>query len=131
MRPDFTLPMNNLAVFRRQERNYQAALDMLKHAVALRPNFEEAWLNLGLTYIDIQNYPAALNAVHMGLELDPAGRQPFAYIGHYALGICAEHMGDPARAQRELMLALRNHPNFWKRGRSCKTSKKATADERR
>ncbi len=112
MRPDFTLPMNNLAVYRRQERNYEAALGMLQRAVALRPNFEEAWLNLGLTYLDIQNYPAALNAFHSGLELDPAGRQPFAYIGHYGLGVCAEHMGDPARAQRELEIALRNHPNF-------------------
>jgi tetratricopeptide (TPR) repeat protein len=112
MRPDFTLPMNNLAVYRRQERNYPAALEMLKRAVGLRPNFEEAWLNLGLTYIDLQDYPAALNAAHMGLELDPAGRQPFAYMGHYILGVCAEHMGDPGRAERELTLALRNHPNF-------------------
>ena len=112
MRPDFTLPMNALAVYRRWERNYPAALDLLNRAVSLRPNFEEAWLNLSLTYIDVGNYPAALNAVHMGLELDPAGRQPFAYIGHYALGICAEHMGDPARAQRELTVALRDHPNF-------------------
>jgi tetratricopeptide (TPR) repeat protein len=112
MSPDFTLPMNNLAVFLRQRQNYQAALNMLKRAVALRPNFEEAWINLGLTYIDVQNYPAALNALHLGLELDPAGRQPFAYIGHYGLGVCAEHMGDLARAQRELTLALRNHPDF-------------------
>ncbi len=112
MRPDFTLPMNNLAVFRRQERNYQAALDMLKRAVGLRPNFEEAWINLGLTYIDVQNYPEALHALHMGMELDPAGRQPFVYIGHYGLGVCYARLGDLVRAEGELTLALRDHPNF-------------------
>jgi len=112
MRPDFTLPMNNLAVFRRQERNYQAALEMLKRAVGLRPNFEEAWINLGLTYIDVQNYPAALHALHMGLKLDPSGRQPFVYIGHYGLGVCYAHLGDLARAEEELTLALRDHPSF-------------------
>jgi protein O-mannosyl-transferase len=112
MRPDFTLPMNNLARFRRQERNYQAALQMLKRAVDLRPDFEEAWINLGLTYIDVQDYPAAFHALQMGLQLDPPGRQPFVYIGHYGLGVCYARMGDLTRAEKELTLALRDHPNF-------------------
>jgi tetratricopeptide (TPR) repeat protein len=88
-----------------QAADFSGALRDYKEAVAADPTCYEASLGLGLTEIDLRDYPAALEALHRAL-----GLQGDSVEAHYAFAWTLQKRGYVLDAVRELGKFVEQHP---------------------
>ncbi len=102
--PDSLFVKHNLAVALCAQNEYDEAKALLESVCAEAPHLACVWHNLGLTYQQEGDLPAAETAFALALELerDPAGASEI----HAALGRIAEMKGDLNGARRHLLYAI-------------------------
>jgi tetratricopeptide (TPR) repeat protein len=76
-----------------EERDPVAAIDAYRRSLRLRPDFTEAWINLGRLFAESSDGDAARDCFKSALDLDPA--EATAY---YNLGVLAQDAGKEAEA---------------------------------
>ncbi|MGF1492418.1 MAG: tetratricopeptide repeat protein [Microcoleaceae cyanobacterium] len=69
--PDFTEAWNRRAVLYYVTRRYRKALEDCKVVLTLNPKHFGALHGMGLCYLALEEYPAALRAFHQALEVQP------------------------------------------------------------
>lgn len=91
------------ALILQHQQDFVGAERKYKDFLHRQPEHAEAWLNLGLLYYQVQNYPDAKTAIQNSLELDDS--QAFAY---YILGLVLEkaNIFDEAVLTYEMAIAL-------------------------
>ncbi len=104
-KPDAAYPLYIRAKIHSQNSETSQAAALLDKAVAVRPDFAEAWSDLGQARKTLQNDSAALTAFQRSVELDPANA-----ISQYRLGAEFLRQGDPHRAVEHLQQAFRLNP---------------------
>lgn len=80
----------------------QVSPEFWRQALASRPDDAQLWMKLGLAYLQQQQAPQALEALHQGLQ-----RAPQEAEFHYLLGLVLEHLGQGAQAHRAYVQFLR------------------------
>jgi tetratricopeptide (TPR) repeat protein len=92
-------------IYRQQDSPLEAAKDF-EQAIKLRPNYEEAYLELGMTRADLGNDAGALPAFEKAVSLAPedAGAR-------YQLGTAYLRAGQPQAAAEHLRAAARMQPD--------------------
>lgn len=61
--------------------DYAEAISHLRRATDLKPEYLEAWSDLGKTYTTMQDYEAAIPALERALELSPGNEGLIGYLG--------------------------------------------------
>jgi Flp pilus assembly protein TadD len=74
--------------------NVRRAEELLSKAVALNPQFDEAYLQLGILHEHKGEYRKAIEELERAVEFDPALTQ-----GYFQLGVAYRHAGDTTRAE--------------------------------
>jgi type IV pilus assembly protein PilF len=86
-----------------QQRNYNVALDELRQALALDPNFAPAYGMLGLVYMDLNDRPRADESFQRALRLAPGDSD---LLNNYGWYLC--QTGRYPQAIDQFLRALRN-----------------------
>jgi Flp pilus assembly protein TadD len=82
--------------------DFHAATTELRQAVALSPEYAEAWAELGFTYLQREEYAAARHALERSLALDPD-----SFRAGLSLLMLYQRTGDPrADAQADRVRKL-------------------------
>ena len=63
------------------------AIDGFRHAVSLKPNFAEAYSQLGIAYRLLRKYPEAIEALTRAIELRPDDVEARYNLGRAYLGV--------------------------------------------
>ena len=86
-----------------QEQNDDArAVDILATVVVRFPDFANAHLALGSSFLKLKNYPRAKQELELAVQLNPD--EPKA---HYNLALLYARLKDPERAQKEMQIVER------------------------
>ena len=54
-----------------KKKSYTKAINELKEAISIDPQFKEAYFNLGLAYLRLGRFDDAKNAANDALQIDP------------------------------------------------------------
>ena len=84
-----------------------AAIDAYRRALRLRPDYTEAWINLGRLFAESGDADAAQDCFRSAIELDPADATAF-----YNLGVIAQDAGKEADAIALYRRALELDPQL-------------------
>jgi cytochrome c-type biogenesis protein CcmH/NrfG len=80
--PDFLAILSGeLAYDLTKSGEYEMAIRAGQKAVALKPDYESAWVNLGVAYVMLQNYADALGAQKNAIRLRPDDAKAWAGLG--------------------------------------------------
>lgn len=99
-----------LAEAYRMQGRTKLAEDSLDEALRLRPDFQEARLNLSALYIQMDRYEESIAQSHMLLQ-DPTFPVPWKALTNQ--GWAELQLGRLADARRTLELAVQYHENYW------------------
>lgn len=105
-KPDFAYAHFQLAYAYTALKRMEAARGEYERAISLDPKMAEAYLNLGLLFLDKQQYAAAVVPLRKTVELLPAQSRPRSL-----LGVALDRSGDEAGAAESFEAALRLDPN--------------------
>lgn len=83
-----------------QLKNFPLAIELLRRAVALRPDFVDAWTDLGTALNQTYQKEASIGAFETALGLDDS-----RWMTHYNLGVVYLETGNAVAARRELQRA--------------------------
>ena len=109
IKPDYTM-FNNLANMYREQNNTNDAIQYYQQAIALNPNYAEAYNNLGVSFQDIKEYGAAIESYQKALQLKPDYAEAF---GNIANTLKSEHKLEAALAYYDKALTLKpDNPDF-------------------
>lgn len=86
---------------------YQEAVDSLQHAINLKPNYSEAYLNLGNIYTYLGNYEGAVQAYKNVIRIKP----DFA-VAYFNLGVAYGWLGDRDGEISSYKEAVRIRPSY-------------------
>ncbi len=87
------------------KKEYDKSVKNFNEAVELKPNFAEAFNNLGYCYRKLDNLPQSLNAYHKALEIQPEFPQAREYLGETFLAMDSLHL---AQGQLQLLQELKS-----------------------
>ena len=82
------------------------SIEHFEKAIALYPNYAEAYQLLGVVYLDLIKFPEAELALQKAVEIEPN-----LSTAHFALGICRNQMAKYAEAETALAKGLELDPN--------------------
>ncbi|MFH1139173.1 MAG: DUF2723 domain-containing protein [Pseudomonadota bacterium] len=104
---DLARVLNNIATYRFNQGRLGEADELLTEALALDPNDDKAWTNLGLVRMTGGKNEEALAALQRALEINPAGPEANANLGEFYY-----RTGDMEKARKFLhyVLSLRVKP---------------------
>ena len=74
----------------------------LKHALALNPDYADAFFQLGVFYADERKYAEAVEQYQRALKINPNAANT-----HYRLGQALARLGNGSRAQEEFAIFQR------------------------
>lgn len=83
------------------------AIAIYKQINVLDPQFEAAYFNTGLLYLDLDSIPQAYNAFDVALKVSPT-----FIMAYYYRGVAAEMQGRLKQAKSDYEQALRMAPNY-------------------
>lgn len=102
---------------KREEKEFRKAVEYYNQAIALDPNYAQAYAGLADTYALLSSYsfmppteaiPKALEFARRALSLDEGLAEPHATLGY----VSSQYERDFAGAERELKRALELNPNY-------------------
>lgn len=93
LKPDFTTALNNWATVLGKTGERERAVEMLRRATHLRPDFLEAWVNLGEQLYMGRDDAGAIAAFDRVLALDPANDE-IRYLRDSIAGVNVERAPD-------------------------------------
>jgi tetratricopeptide (TPR) repeat protein len=99
--PQAALDLYNKALESVKEGHRDKAIEQLKGALAIHPTFVAALNGLGVQYLKVGNFQAALEAFTSGLKITPDN-----FILHLNSGISLFSMNKPAEAEAQFAAAL-------------------------
>ena len=129
-KPDFAYAHFQLAYAYTALKRVDDARGEYERAISLNPKMAEAYLNLGLLFLDKQQYAAAVVPLRKAVELLPAQSRPRS-----VLGVALDRSGDEAGAAVSFEAASRLDPNDYTAAVylgwfSLRTNKPAEAEAR-
>ncbi|MET3589900.1 tetratricopeptide (TPR) repeat protein [Bartonella silvatica] len=89
--------------------NYGLALDYIDNALALLPNYAEAWVRRAWLHIQMSDFKLAMLDLNQALTLEPRN-----YIAFFELGIVMEATERPELALKAYETALKYYPQMQK-----------------
>ena len=92
----------NRGVRARVARDWTAAVDAFRRALAFRPGFADAWSELGYALRNQGRYPESLDAYHEALRLRPDFPEALEYLGEAYVKM--GRLGDARRVLDRLRL---------------------------
>ncbi len=91
-----------------QDRNdLTGAIALYKKIATLDPQYEEAYFNAGLLYLDLDSIPQAYQQFDLTLKINPT-----FVPGYFYRGIAAEFQGNIAQAKADYQQALKLAPDY-------------------
>ncbi|MBD1912064.1 MULTISPECIES: tetratricopeptide repeat protein [unclassified Leptolyngbya] len=93
---------------------FEQAIQSYQNATRVDPTFDDAYINLGLAYIQINQLDDAVNVFHQVLELPERVEAPASNytLAHYNLAIIFSRQGKMDEALAEVQQALAITPTF-------------------
>jgi tetratricopeptide (TPR) repeat protein len=88
-----------MALWKSQKPSLQQMESLLAKAVTIDPNFDDAYLQLGILYADERDFEKAI-----GFYTKAIAANPQLSAAHYRLGVAYERIGEPAKAKQEFQL---------------------------
>ncbi|HNV25996.1 MAG: TPR repeat-containing protein YrrB [Deltaproteobacteria bacterium ADurb.BinA179] len=88
---------NNLGVVAHREDRIGDAVSYFKQAVEFKPDYRDAWLNLGRCHVALQQYSDAVACFRKAIEIDPV-----TLTNRFLLGFSLMHTGAMDESAREL-----------------------------
>jgi Tfp pilus assembly protein PilF len=86
-----------------QEQNDdEQAIGFFKQALALAPSYSFAHAALGISYLQLKNYPLAQQELELSVKLNPNDAK-----AHYNLAVLFARLKNPVRAQEEMQIVER------------------------
>jgi tetratricopeptide (TPR) repeat protein len=61
-------------------KNYEQAIESYKKAIGIKPDYHEAWNNLGIVYADLKNYEQAMETFQKAIEIKPDKEEAYFNI---------------------------------------------------
>ncbi|EJF98035.1 hypothetical protein MEI_00957 [Bartonella vinsonii subsp. arupensis Pm136co] len=89
--------------------NYGLALDYIDNALALEPNYAEAWVRRAWVHIQLSDFKLAMLDLHHALTLEPRN-----YLAFFELGVTMEATQRPQLALKAYQQALEYYPQMQK-----------------
>jgi tetratricopeptide (TPR) repeat protein len=80
------LTYNNQAVNEITNERYEVAIQLLNHAIRLKPDFARAYYNLGTAYQFLGQSQTAVNALQKAIELNPFYAEAYNQLGFVYVG---------------------------------------------
>jgi Tfp pilus assembly protein PilF len=99
--PKAAIDLYNKALISVKDGHRDKAIEQLKGAIAIYPQFVAALNGLGVQYMKLGNHQAAFDAFSSALKLSPD-----SFILHLNCGVTLFHLNRPAEAELELAAAL-------------------------
>ena len=88
-----------MALWKGQNPSLQQVESLLTKAVTIDPNFDDAYLQLGILYADERDFEKAI-----GFYTKAIAANPQLSDAHYRLGVAYERTGEAAKAKQEFQL---------------------------
>jgi Tfp pilus assembly protein PilF len=97
---------NNLGVVAHREGRIGDAVNYLRQAVDIKPDYLDAWLNLGRCYVALDKYPDAVASFRKSIEIDP-----LTPTNRFLLGFALMNAGETEESARELQWVVERQPD--------------------
>jgi tetratricopeptide (TPR) repeat protein len=97
----------NLSLVHGKTGNFERAVDTVEYSLAIRDDFASAWFHKGQMLMNMENYPAALQALLEVLTLE--GEDPATL---YHIGECYENEALYSRAFKYYLRATEEDPDY-------------------
>lgn len=101
--------MHAKAYYLNEQKDTDGALAMYKEMISKDPKYKEAYLNLGLIYLEMDSLKRAISNFDILLEV-----APLTIAGYYYRGLTKELAGDMVGAKSDFKQALKFSPNYAK-----------------
>ncbi len=95
------------ADYLQDQNDLTGAIALYKQIVRIDPQYEEAYFNAGLLYLDLDSIPEAFRQFDLAVKVNPV-----FVPGYYYRGIAAEISGNIAQARANYEQALQLAPDF-------------------
>jgi tetratricopeptide (TPR) repeat protein len=88
-----------MTLWKGQKPSLQQVESLLTKAVTIDPNFDDAYLQLGILYANERDFEKAIGFYTKAISVNPQLSD-----AHYRLGVAYERIGEPAKAKQEFQL---------------------------
>lgn len=105
--PDNPLTWHAKADYLSDQDDLPGAIQIYKKIITIDPQYEEAYFNAGLLYLDLDSISQAYNQFNMAI-----GVYPLHIRAYYYRGLSAEMMGNKEQARRDYEQALALAPDY-------------------
>ncbi len=105
--PDRPEPYHAKAYYLQAMDNLEGAIRVFREINRIDPQYEDAYFNIGLLYLDMDSVPKAYKAFDNAIEVSP-----LFIRAYYFRGVAAELMGDISQARRDYEQALTFAPDY-------------------
>ena len=113
LKVEYTPAWINVARLRIAQKQPEAAIEILKHAIALEPNSARPLRLLGEMYLQTKQGTLAVDALNQAIKLDPTGMADC----HLLLGRLYDAAGAKKYATREFKAFLEKVPDYAEKDR--------------
>ncbi len=103
------LALHNKATYYTKNNELHKAIDIYKKIAVKNPQYEDAFFNAGLLYMDLDSMNQAFTNLNIAVNLNPTN--PKAY---YYRGLTSQFKGDIANAKKDFENALKLQPDMEK-----------------
>lgn len=95
------------AFYLQKKGKLQESITLFKNIALIDPEYETAFFNAGLIYLDLDSFAQAYRQFDLTVQAAPTH-----ISGYYYRGVAAELMGDTAQASKDYKQALRFAPDY-------------------
>lgn len=109
MEPDNLAALSAKAFHLQENNQVNEAIDIYKQIIRLDPQYESAYFNTGLIYMDLDSMDKAQTQFDFVIQIDPTNARAY-----YFRGVTSEMIGDRAYAIQNYEQVLRLDPDYQK-----------------
>jgi tetratricopeptide (TPR) repeat protein len=105
--PENIIALHAKANYLSDQDDLSGAIELYKKINTLDPQYDEAFFNTGLLYLDLDSIDQAYQHFDMALKVSPT-----FIMAYYYRGVASEMKGNVAKAKKDYEQALRMAPNY-------------------
>lgn len=105
--PENPLTWHAKADYLSDQNDLQGAIEIYQKIMTIDPQYEEAYFNAGLLYLDMDSIPQAYHQFNLAINI-----YPLHIRAYYYRGLSSEMMGNNEQAKRDYEQALRLAPDY-------------------